>query len=172
MSSGSISTSRSAILSLYRSLLKTGNQFSQYNFREYARRRTRDAFREHKNETDPQRLQELVSKAINELQVVKRQAIVSQMYNIDKLVVEVCIPVYPKNANAFVREVRVVSRLEMLEIDYDSKIKVGIECCEFTAFLLRRYHEESIRTPKSTVGNSFISERTLEKWKSSSTTLK
>jgi LYR motif-containing protein 4 len=88
----SMATSRTAILSLYRSLLRTGAQFSQYNFREYARRRTRDAFREHKNETDPQRLQDLVNRAINDLQMMKRQTAISKMYNMDKLVVEVTKP--------------------------------------------------------------------------------
>jgi LYR motif-containing protein 4 len=94
MATSTVSTSRSAVLSLYRNLLRTGSQFSQYGFREYARRRTRDAFREHKNETDPQKKQELVNRGINELQMMKRQTIIGQMYNIDKLVVEV--PSYVK----------------------------------------------------------------------------
>jgi LYR motif-containing protein 4 len=84
-----MATSRTAILSLYRGLLRTGAQFSQYNFREYARRRTRDAFREHMDETDPQRIQDLVNRAITDLQVMKRQTAISKMYNMDKLVVEV-----------------------------------------------------------------------------------
>jgi Complex 1 protein (LYR family) len=88
-SASNIATSRTAILSLYRNLLRTGGNFSQYGFREYAKRRTRDAFREHKNETDQHRIQELVSRGINELQVMKRQTVIGQMYNIDKLVVEV-----------------------------------------------------------------------------------
>lgn len=86
---GNISTSRTAVLSLYRNLLRAGGHFSQYGFREYARRRTRDAFREHKAETDPQRIQDLVSRGINELQMMKRQTVIGQMYNMDKLVVEV-----------------------------------------------------------------------------------
>lgn len=84
-----ISTSRTAVLSLYRNLLRTGGQFNQYNFREYALRRTRDAFREHKNETDPEKVQELVHCGLNDLQMMKRQTVIGQMYNIDKLVVEV-----------------------------------------------------------------------------------
>ena len=91
-----ISVSRSAILSLYRSLLRTGNQFGQYGFREYARRRTRDAFREHKNESEPRRIQELVNRGICDLQMMKRQTAISQMYNMDKLVVEV-----PRFLNSF-----------------------------------------------------------------------
>jgi len=83
-----IATSRTAILSLYRNLLRTGGNFTQYGFREYAKRRTRDAFREHKMETDQDRIQELVSRGIAELQSMKRQTVIGQMYNMDKLVVE------------------------------------------------------------------------------------
>jgi len=89
MSTSNISTSRQAILSLYRNLLRTGNQFSQYGFREYAKRRTRDAFREHQRETDPEKIQNLVSRGISDLQMMKRQTVISQMYDMDKLVVEV-----------------------------------------------------------------------------------
>src|SRR5579862_2375191 len=89
MSTSNIATSRQAILSLYRNLLRSGNEFSQYGFREYARRRTRDAFREHQNETDPAKIQDLVNRGISELRMMKRQTVISQMYNMDKLVVEV-----------------------------------------------------------------------------------
>jgi hypothetical protein len=89
--STNLSTSRSAILSLYRNLLRTGGQFNQYGFREYARRRTRDAFREHKKETDPERVQDLVHRGLNDLQMMKRQTVIGQMYNMDKLVVEVSL---------------------------------------------------------------------------------
>lgn len=91
MPAANMSTSRTGILSLYRNLLRTGGRFSQYGFREYARRRTRDAFREHKTETDPQRIQDLVNRGISELQMMKRQTVISQMYNMDKLVVEVSL---------------------------------------------------------------------------------
>jgi LYR motif-containing protein 4 len=64
-------TSAATIRSLYRSFLRTGAQFSNYNFREYARRRSRDAFREHRNETDERKTQELVQKGLRELQVLK-----------------------------------------------------------------------------------------------------
>ncbi|KAF2255074.1 hypothetical protein BU26DRAFT_514870 [Trematosphaeria pertusa] len=76
------------VRSLYRSLLRTGGQFASYNFREYAKRRTRDAFREHQNETDERRIQELVQKGLKELQVMKRQTVISQFYQLDRLVVE------------------------------------------------------------------------------------
>ncbi|OHW92826.1 complex 1 protein [Colletotrichum incanum] len=76
------------VRSLYRQLLKTGDQFAAYNFREYAKRRTRDAFRENQNVEDPRRVQELIQKGLNELQILKRQTVVSQFFQFDRLVVE------------------------------------------------------------------------------------
>src|SRR4051812_48348298 len=60
-----------SVRSLYRSLLRQSSQFANYNFRQYARRRTRDAFREHQHESDQRRIQELVQKGLKELQVMK-----------------------------------------------------------------------------------------------------
>ncbi|KAF1913779.1 hypothetical protein BDU57DRAFT_520790 [Ampelomyces quisqualis] len=76
------------VRSLYRSLLRQGGQFAAYNFREYARRRTRDAFREYQGETGERRVQELMQKGLKELQILKRQTVISQFYQLDKLVVE------------------------------------------------------------------------------------
>ena len=59
-----------------------------YNFREYAQRRTRDAFREHVNERDPARVREFLAKGKTELEMLRRQAIVSGFFTFDKLVVE------------------------------------------------------------------------------------
>jgi Complex 1 protein (LYR family) len=42
-----------------------------YNFREYAKRRTTDAFREHEKESDARRVQELMQKGLKELQMLK-----------------------------------------------------------------------------------------------------
>ncbi|MCJ1308325.1 hypothetical protein MMC25_001978 [Agyrium rufum] len=105
--------------SLYRSLLRQSRQFAAYNFREYARRRTRDAFREHRGEVDERKVQDFMQKGLKELQVMKadgrarseegyrimrgskgrkwwlilgcdaqRQTVVSQFFQLDKLVVE------------------------------------------------------------------------------------
>jgi hypothetical protein len=56
-------------------LLRQGEQFAAYNFREYATRRTRDAFREHKDEKDPRRQQELIQEGLKELQMLKVRGI-------------------------------------------------------------------------------------------------
>ena len=55
----------------YRSLLRQSTQFSNYNFREYARRRAKDAFREHQNETESRRVQEFIQKGLQDLRMMK-----------------------------------------------------------------------------------------------------
>ncbi|KIN07710.1 hypothetical protein OIDMADRAFT_16281 [Oidiodendron maius Zn] len=74
--------------SLYRQLLRQGGQFAAYNFREYAKRRARDAFREHKDVQDEREIQKLIQKGLKELQSMKRQTVISQFYQLDRLVVE------------------------------------------------------------------------------------
>lgn len=55
----------------FRSLLRQSSQFSNYNFREYARRKTRDSFREHQNETEERRIQELIQGGLQDLCLLK-----------------------------------------------------------------------------------------------------
>lgn len=76
------------VRSLFRSLLRQSSQFSNYNFREYARRRTKDAFRECQNETEDRKIQELIQEGLMNLRMMKRQTIISQFYQLDRLVVE------------------------------------------------------------------------------------
>ncbi|KAF2090171.1 hypothetical protein K490DRAFT_63042 [Saccharata proteae CBS 121410] len=74
--------------SLYRSLLRQSRQFAAYNFREYALRRTKDAFREHRQLSDSRQIQEAMQKGLKDLQTLKRQTVVSQFFQLDRLVVE------------------------------------------------------------------------------------
>lgn len=55
----------------YRSLLRQSRQFAAYNFREYALRRTKDAFRANKNLTDSRKIQDAISKGLTQLQMLK-----------------------------------------------------------------------------------------------------
>ncbi|KAJ8098002.1 complex 1 protein-domain-containing protein [Lipomyces tetrasporus] len=82
------SNTSQAVLSLYRSLLRTSRSFEGYNFRAYAVRRTRDGFRVHKDETDPRMIEILLRQAEEQLAVLKRQTAISQMYKFDRVVVE------------------------------------------------------------------------------------
>ncbi|KIK64955.1 hypothetical protein GYMLUDRAFT_160373 [Collybiopsis luxurians FD-317 M1] len=80
--------SRRAILSLYQSSLRTANSFSSYNFRNYFIRRTKDTFRAIQSESDPARLKSMYSEAAQDLAVLRRSAIVNQLYGGWRLAVE------------------------------------------------------------------------------------
>ncbi|KGO71271.1 Complex 1 LYR protein [Penicillium italicum] len=78
-----------SVASLHReTAFQARSLFSNYNFREYARRKTRDSFREHQNTTEERRIQELIQEGLQSLRLLKRQTIISQFYQLDKLVVE------------------------------------------------------------------------------------
>ncbi|EEF47801.1 LYR motif-containing protein 4 [Ricinus communis] len=72
--------SKGEILSLCRSLLRTARQFSDYNIREYTKRRTIDAFRENRNLTDPSSISAAFSDGKAQLDVAKRQVVVYSLY--------------------------------------------------------------------------------------------
>ncbi|KAL6048930.1 LYR motif-containing protein 4 [Balamuthia mandrillaris] len=76
------------VLSLYKQFLRNATKFSNYNFREYTKRRAREGFEENRAVTDPKQLEQLVFRARQDLQVVERQATISHMYGSRKLVVE------------------------------------------------------------------------------------
>lgn len=81
-------SSRAQVLELYRAMLRESKQFSAFNYRTYAVRRIRDAFRENKDVEDPVRIQALVSKAKRDLEMIRRQVHIGQLYSTDKLVIE------------------------------------------------------------------------------------
>lgn len=64
------------------------NQFTNYYFREYARRRTREDFRANRNITDQKRISELLSFGRENLGLIKRQALIGRLYGHQDLVVE------------------------------------------------------------------------------------
>ncbi|ORY37826.1 iron-sulfur cluster biosynthesis protein Isd11 [Rhizoclosmatium globosum] len=81
---------RTEALSLYRNLLRSARLFSNYNFRNYVVRRSTDAFRHFKSETDASILAAAFQKGLAELGVAKRQ--------VERLVVE---PVTAKASKGF-----------------------------------------------------------------------
>lgn len=56
--------------------------------REYAVRRTRDAFKEHKNEQDPKKIASLLKSAEENLDIVRRQVLIGEMYGDGRLIIE------------------------------------------------------------------------------------
>lgn len=81
-------SSRAQVLDLYRAMLRESKRFSAYNYRTYAIRRIRDAFRENKNVKDPVEIQSLVNKAKKDLGMIQRQVHIGQLYMTNKLVIE------------------------------------------------------------------------------------
>ncbi|XP_060535627.1 LYR motif-containing protein 4 [Cylas formicarius] len=81
-------SSKKQLLSLYKSLIRESQQFASYNFRSYAVRRVRDSFRENKFLMDVEVIRTKLIEGQNNLELIKRQALISQMYKTDKLVIE------------------------------------------------------------------------------------
>ncbi|KPI96451.1 PREDICTED: LYR motif-containing protein 4 [Papilio xuthus] len=80
--------SRPHILAIYKSLLRESQKFSNYNFRLYALRRVRDAFKEHKSLQDHKLIKKEYDFAKDNLEIIKRQVVIGEMYRTDKLVIE------------------------------------------------------------------------------------
>lgn len=76
------------ILGLYRQLLSKAGKFDNYNFREYAKRKIHDSFKEHKGLLDEQAITSFYNEGVNNLALLTRQTTISQMFTFDKLVVE------------------------------------------------------------------------------------
>ncbi|KAI1787295.1 hypothetical protein LXA43DRAFT_896469 [Ganoderma leucocontextum] len=79
---------KQSLLHLYHSMLRTSQSFSSYNFRNYFVRRTKSTFREIQDEADPAKLAAFYNDKAKELAVLKRSAIVNQLYGGWRLVVE------------------------------------------------------------------------------------
>ncbi|XP_044782634.1 LYR motif-containing protein 4 isoform X2 [Bubalus kerabau] len=73
-------SSRAQVLDLYRAMLRESKRFGAYNYRTYAIRRIRDAFRENKNVKDPVEIQALVNKAKRDLGIIRRQPSVLRVH--------------------------------------------------------------------------------------------
>lgn len=79
---------REALQTLYANTLRTSQSFASYNFRSYFVKRTHDLFRAAQAEEDPNKIGAFVEAKKKELEVLKRSALINQMYGGRKLVVE------------------------------------------------------------------------------------
>ncbi|EFX87649.1 hypothetical protein DAPPUDRAFT_306461 [Daphnia pulex] len=79
---------RMEILKLYKQLLRESSKFSSYNFRQYALMRVRDAFHENKNLTDATAVKKQVAEGYKNLAIIKRQVIIGDMFEPQRLVIE------------------------------------------------------------------------------------
>jgi hypothetical protein len=71
---------RQSTLRLYKQMLRESSKFNTYNFKEFALRRTREDFRRNMHETDSGKISALIQKAQESLELIKRQATLSQMF--------------------------------------------------------------------------------------------
>lgn len=76
------------VLKLYKNLLKESSKFTNYNFREYAIRKIKVEFRENLSEKNPINIENLLNKANDSLNLIKRQATISQLYPSQQTVIE------------------------------------------------------------------------------------
>ncbi|KAM9331762.1 LYR motif-containing protein 4 [Pholidichthys leucotaenia] len=75
-------------ISLYRMMLRESQKFPSYNYRTYALRRVRDAFRANRTVADPKTAERLVEEGRKTLEMIKRQVSIGKMYEAQKMVVE------------------------------------------------------------------------------------
>ncbi|XP_017777486.1 PREDICTED: LYR motif-containing protein 4 [Nicrophorus vespilloides] len=80
--------SKRQILSLYKCLLNESKKFPSYNFRNYAVRKIKDSFKANRNLSDPSQIMVKMQEAKTNLEIIRRQVMIGQMYSTDKLVIE------------------------------------------------------------------------------------
>ncbi|RVE49722.1 hypothetical protein evm_005592 [Chilo suppressalis] len=85
MSSG---VSKMQILSLYKLLMKESQKFPNYNFRNYALRRVRDAFKTNKSLADQKIIKKEYETGKVNLDIIRRQVAIGNMYSTEKLIIE------------------------------------------------------------------------------------
>ena len=73
-------SSRSSALGLYRSLLRASSGFTNYNFREYARRSVRDRFHANVGLSDAEAIAAAMHDGRQQLELIKRQTVISQLF--------------------------------------------------------------------------------------------
>ncbi|XP_037934038.1 protein bcn92 [Teleopsis dalmanni] len=78
---------RRQVISLYRKMLRESGKLGPYNFRMYAIRKIRDTFRTNRT-IDFEEISRQLQLAEHNLEIIRRQAIIGHLYNVDKLVIE------------------------------------------------------------------------------------
>ncbi|KAM1009760.1 hypothetical protein FF1_045154 [Malus domestica] len=73
-------SSRAEVLTMFRSFLRVARKFTDYNIREYTKRRTVDGFRQNRNLSDPFAISSAFSDGKAQLEVANRQALVYSLY--------------------------------------------------------------------------------------------
>ncbi|KOC68963.1 LYR motif-containing protein 4 [Habropoda laboriosa] len=83
-----MANSRGKILSLYRNLIRESKKWNTYIYRMYALRKIRHEFQENKTIQDKDRINECYMKGLEELEVIKRQVTIGNLYSTRPLIIE------------------------------------------------------------------------------------
>ena len=75
-----MASTRAAALALYRSLLRTGREFTDYNVREYVKRRAREGFIANRALSASDAIERCMADGAAQLVVARRQAAVYALY--------------------------------------------------------------------------------------------
>ncbi|XP_034427989.1 LYR motif-containing protein 4B [Hippoglossus hippoglossus] len=81
-------STRAQVISLYRTMLRESSKFPSYNYRTYALRRVRDAFRANRKVEDPKAVARLMEEGQRTAALIQRQVSVGKMYESQKMVLE------------------------------------------------------------------------------------
>ncbi|XP_043961146.1 LYR motif-containing protein 4 isoform X1 [Gambusia affinis] len=81
-------STRSQVISLYKMMLKESSRFPSYNYRTYALRRVRDAFRANRDVEDPKAVERLMEEGEQMLALIQRQVSIGKMYEAQRTVVD------------------------------------------------------------------------------------
>ncbi|XP_033495374.1 LYR motif-containing protein 4 [Epinephelus lanceolatus] len=81
-------STRAQVLSLYKMMLIESKKFPSYNYRTYALRRVRDAFRANKKVEDPKTVERLMLEGQQTLALIQRQVSIGKMFETQRIVVE------------------------------------------------------------------------------------
>ena len=79
---------RSQSLSLFRSFLRTSSTYADYNFRSYALRNVRTKFEQNRSLTDSSEISNALVAGQQQLELLKRQTLISNLYPSQKSVME------------------------------------------------------------------------------------
>ncbi|KAK9745979.1 Complex 1 protein (LYR family) [Popillia japonica] len=76
------------VIVLYKALIREAKKLPAYNFRNYALRRIRDSFKENRIIKEPAQVAAAIQEGKKSLELIKRQVIIGQIYDTEKLVIE------------------------------------------------------------------------------------
>lgn len=83
-----MASNRRAVLNLYRNLIRESKKWNSYNYRMYALRKIQHEFKQNKTIQDIEKINECYTKGRENLEIIKRQATIGNLYSTRPLIIE------------------------------------------------------------------------------------